>query len=64
MYSEEQISDALQKCCTDKEAQIIKARFGIGQTSCTIEEIKMSYMITIDELKKIEAKLLRFLKKN
>ena len=47
---------------TPREEQILRMRFGIGQTDCTLEEVGKLFAVTRERIRQIEAKALRKLR--
>src|SRR3984957_6263032 len=47
---------------TPREEQILRMRFGIGQTDCTLEEVGKVFAVTRERIRQIEAKALRKLR--
>jgi RNA polymerase primary sigma factor len=45
-----------------REEQILRMRFGIGQTDCTLEEVGKLFAVTRERIRQIEAKALRKLR--
>ena len=45
-----------------REEQILRMRFGIGQTDCTLEEVGKVFAVTRERIRQIEAKALRKLR--
>jgi RNA polymerase primary sigma factor len=46
-----------------REEQILRMRFGIGQTDCTLEEVGKLFAVTRERIRQIEAKALRKLRR-
>jgi RNA polymerase primary sigma factor len=58
----EQIEEAL-KSLTEREAKILKMRFGLGDgNEHTLEEVGQQFKVTRERIRQIEAKALRKLK--
>jgi len=58
----EQIDEAL-KTLTDREARVLKMRFGLGDgNEHTLEEVGQQFKVTRERIRQIEAKALRKLK--
>jgi len=58
----EKIEEAL-KVYTEREARILKMRFGLGDgNEHTLEEVGQQYKVTRERIRQIEAKVLRRLK--
>ncbi|GAF78769.1 unnamed protein product, partial [marine sediment metagenome] len=58
----EQIDDAL-KTLTEREAKVLKMRFGLGDgNEHTLEEVGQQFKVTRERIRQIEAKALRKLK--
>jgi RNA polymerase primary sigma factor len=47
---------------TQREEQILRMRFGIGQTDCTLEEVGKLFAVTRERIRQIESKALRKLR--
>jgi len=47
---------------TPREEQILRMRFGIGQTDCTLEEVGKVFAVTRERIRQIEAKAMRKLR--
>jgi RNA polymerase primary sigma factor len=55
----QQIQEAL-KCLTDREAEVIRLRFGLGECGDhTLEEVGDRLQVTRERIRQIEAKALR-----
>jgi DNA-directed RNA polymerase specialized sigma24 family protein len=55
----EQIDEAL-KCLTEREAEVIRLRFGLGEAGDhTLEEVGDKLQVTRERIRQIEAKALR-----
>ena len=55
--------DAVLKSLTDREAKVLRMRFGIGMpTDHTLEEVGQQFEVTRERIRQIEAKAIRKLR--
>ncbi|MHB1653697.1 MAG: sigma factor-like helix-turn-helix DNA-binding protein [Desulfitobacteriaceae bacterium] len=54
----------MEQCLNEKEKEILSARWGIHNgITVRVEELKEMYGITIDQIRDIERKILRYIEK-
>jgi len=64
MYKKNQVNEAIKKCLSNQEATIMKARLGIDQEPLTLKQLQKIYSVSIEELKRIESKIIIYLRNN
>ncbi|SDH43795.1 sigma factor-like helix-turn-helix DNA-binding protein [Desulfosporosinus hippei] len=65
MYTRKQIMNAIENCLDESESKIIKTRFGIEDgLTVRLNEIEIKLGVKKEQVREIEKKVLKYLKKH
>lgn len=63
MYTPEQMLEAIEKCLTADEQEILKTRFGLGGgIPVPLPEINKIYGVTNEQVREMEKRVFRYLR--
>ncbi|MEA4901743.1 hypothetical protein [Desulfitobacterium sp.] len=63
MFTRDEVIEAMEQCLSEKEGEILSARWGVDNgIPLKVEELKESYGITIKQMRDIEKRVSQYIR--